>query len=174
MNLKMRTIPKAEQFPFSHERVPFFPDNSPVFPMKESQKRDTESINNLPKNQPKNLPINKAPKTSEMDLLKKVGIDEQLGDDFLKIRKAKKAPITKTALEGIEREAKAAGISVVDAVRICVERNWQGFKADWDWKPKQRQQKPGKQPALRIEYGDYEPLDENFNNMPVIAGERVS
>lgn len=54
---KKGTVPKMEQFPFSDETVPFFPDNSTVFPLKESQKRDTESINNLPKNQSKNLPV---------------------------------------------------------------------------------------------------------------------
>lgn len=64
-------------------------------------------------------------------MLKKAGVDEQLADDFLKARKAKKAPLTKTVLDGIEREAEAAGISVAEAVRICVERNWQGFKAEW-------------------------------------------
>lgn len=68
---------------------------------------------------------------TEMDMLKKAGIDTQLAKDFLKIRKAKKAPLTQTAMQGIEREAEAAGISTVEAVRICVERNWQGFKADW-------------------------------------------
>jgi hypothetical protein len=52
--------------------------------------------------------------------------------DYLKIRKAKKAgEFTKTAFEGIEREALAAGISIVDAIRICVERGWVGFKSEW-------------------------------------------
>jgi hypothetical protein len=36
------TVPKPEQFRFSAETVPLFPDNSTVFPPKESQKRDTE------------------------------------------------------------------------------------------------------------------------------------
>lgn len=171
---KSGTVPKTEQFPFSHETVPLFRDNSTVFPLKESQKRDTESINNLSKNQSGNLSINKAPKLSEMDLLKNCGIDGQLAEDFLRVRKAKKAPLTKTALDGILRESALAGISPADAMRICIDRNWQSFNAAWDWKPKKDQQKPGKQPAVRPEYGDYEPLDENFNNMPLIDGERVN
>lgn len=32
----------------------------------------------------------------------------------------------------------------------------------------------GRQPMPRIDYGEYEPLDENFNNMPLINGERVN
>jgi hypothetical protein len=128
---RMGAIPKKEQFPFSDERVPLFPDNSTVFPMKESQKRDTESNNNLTKNLSKNLPSNKSPELSEIDLLKKFGIDDQLVKDFLKIRKAQKAPLTQTALNGLEREASLAGMSVGDAVRVCVERNWRSFKGEW-------------------------------------------
>lgn len=169
------TVPKPEQFPFSDETVPLFPDNSTVFPLKESQKRDTESNNNLTKNRSKNLLNNKAPKTSDIDLLKKAGIDEQLANDFLKIRKAKKAPLTQTALKGIEREANVAGISIAEAVRICTERNWQTFNAKWDWQPKQSGQvRAAKQTMPRPDYSDYEPLDENFNNMPLINGERVN
>ncbi len=77
----------------------------------------------------------KKPKTektlTEADLLRNAGIDGQLADDFLKIRKVKRAPLTQTSLDGLEREACIAEISVVDAVRICVERNWQSFKAEW-------------------------------------------
>jgi hypothetical protein len=174
-NTKNGTVPKMEQFPFSDETVPLFPDNSTAFPLKESQKRDTESINNLTKNQSKNLSNNKAAKTSDIDLLKKSGIDEQLANDFLKIRKAKKAPLTQTALKGIEREANVAGISIVEAVRICTERNWQTFNAKWDWQPKQsRQVRAAKQTMPRPDYSDYTPLDENFNNMPAVNGERIS
>jgi len=58
-------------------------------------------------------------------------IPESLLKDFLKIRTAKKAPLTKTAWNGIIREAKKAGITTEEAVIISVERNWQGFNADW-------------------------------------------
>jgi hypothetical protein len=39
--------------------------------------------------------------STETELLKNYGVDGQLAKDFLKIRKAKKAPITETALKGI-------------------------------------------------------------------------
>jgi hypothetical protein len=39
---------------------------------------------------------------------------------------------------------------------------------------KQNQRANQKQPTQRPDYSDYTPLDENFNNMPVITGERVS
>jgi len=58
-------------------------------------------------------------------------VDPQVWADFLSIRKAKKAPMTETALKGIEREAKKAGWSLEKAISECVTRGWQSFKADW-------------------------------------------
>jgi hypothetical protein len=49
----------------------------------------------------------------------------------MKIRKAKRAPMTATALEAIKREAGKAGWSLNDAIKECVTRGWQGFKSDW-------------------------------------------
>ena len=52
--------------------------------------------------------------------------------DYLKVRKAKKAgELTKTCYEGIEREAKLAGITTEQALKFCCERGWVGFKASW-------------------------------------------
>lgn len=68
-----------------------------------------------------------------MDLLADFGITGQLADDFIVLRKAKKAPITETALKGYQSEADKAGISICEAVAIAIKRNWQGFNASWDW-----------------------------------------
>lgn len=51
--------------------------------------------------------------------------------DFLQLRKAKRAPITETALSTIRREAGKAGWELQAALEECVARGWQGFKADW-------------------------------------------
>lgn len=73
-------------------------------------------------------------KKSESDLLAEFGIVGQLAEDFLKLRKAKSAPITETALKGFQREAAKAGISLSDAITIAIERNWRGFSASWNWR----------------------------------------
>jgi hypothetical protein len=52
------------------------------------------------------------------------------------LRNKQKAAITKTAIEGIEREAAKAGLSLGDALRMCCERGWRGFKAEWVQQPK--------------------------------------
>ncbi len=74
------------------------------------------------------------------------GVLESVWEDFVKQRKAKKASITPTAIKGIEREARKAGISLNDALQEICSRGWAGFKADWmtdktktSWADKQRE-----------------------------------
>lgn len=47
------------------------------------------------------------------------------------LRKAKRAAITKTALQGIEREAQKAGLTLQAALQEMCARGWTGFKAEW-------------------------------------------
>ena len=58
-------------------------------------------------------------------------VTDQVWADFLQIRKAKRSPLTATALAGIEREAAKAGIGLQQALEVCCESGWVGFKADW-------------------------------------------
>jgi hypothetical protein len=77
---------------------------------------------------------NKSEKNEKFDAEKyliETGLSFDLIDDFVRVRKHKKAPLTKTAILGIEREAKIAKISLALAIEVCIERNWIGFKADW-------------------------------------------
>lgn len=73
-------------------------------------------------------------KKSESDLLAEFGIVGQLAEDFIAHRKSKRAAITKTVLVGYQREAHKAGIPLAEAITISIERNWQGFKAGWNWR----------------------------------------
>lgn len=59
------------------------------------------------------------------------GVSDSVWQDFQKLRKAKKAPITDTALNGIRLEAEKAGMSLGDALAMCCKRGWQGFEAAW-------------------------------------------
>ena len=58
-------------------------------------------------------------------------VSEKVWGDFMEVRKAKRAPLTATALEGIEREARKAGITLQAALETCCSRGWQGFDAGW-------------------------------------------
>jgi hypothetical protein len=63
---------------------------------------------------------------------------------FLTLRKAQRAPISQLVIDGIRREAGKAGIGIEDAMRICCERGWRGFKAEWvqEKPPRQVQARP--------------------------------
>jgi hypothetical protein len=60
------------------------------------------------------------------------GVTDETWQAFILVRRAKKAPITKLSMAGIEREALAKGRTVPDAIRIVCERGWTTYKAEWD------------------------------------------
>lgn len=59
------------------------------------------------------------------------GVSPLVFEDFKKLRKSLKAPLTQTALTGIANEAKKANISLEAALEMCCARGWRGFKAEW-------------------------------------------
>ena len=59
------------------------------------------------------------------------GVSQSVWDDFVKHRKAKKAQVTQTVIDGITKEAKKAGWPLEDALKETILRNWASFKADW-------------------------------------------
>jgi hypothetical protein len=59
------------------------------------------------------------------------GVDGGVWRDFKQHRKDKGAPLTETALAGIEREAAKAGWTLEAALIELMQRGWQGFKASW-------------------------------------------
>lgn len=73
-----------------------------------------------------------APRPPKAALLQRPDdVTEQVWPDWLAHRKAKRAPVTATALDGIRREAQRAGLSLDEALRISIAQGWQGFRADW-------------------------------------------
>jgi hypothetical protein len=59
------------------------------------------------------------------------GVTDIVWQDFIDLRKAKKAPISQSALDGISKEAGKAGITLQAALEMCCMRGWTGFKAEW-------------------------------------------
>ena len=59
------------------------------------------------------------------------GVSAELWESFLKLRKAKRAPMSELALAGIKKEADAAGWTLSEALSESVTRGWQSFKAEW-------------------------------------------
>lgn len=76
-----------------------------------------------------------APRRNWLDELIELGVSEKHARDWLEVRRGKKAKMTDTVLDGIQREARRANVSFGEAIRISAESGWQGFKADWVNKP---------------------------------------
>lgn len=73
------------------------------------------------------------PKKTAKALLAEFGITDQLADDFIALRKAKKAPITETTLNRLQKQADIAKLPLAEVVAIMLDRGWTGFQADWNW-----------------------------------------
>ena len=63
--------------------------------------------------------------------LSSLGVPSQIAMDWIAHRKAKKATPTRTAIDGIAREAGKAGMPLSEALSMCCQRGWVGFKAEW-------------------------------------------
>lgn len=72
----------------------------------------------------------KIPKTKTV-IEKPEEVSAGIWNDFVSLRKKKRAPITETALDGIRDEAQKAGWVLQRALAECCARGWQGFKAEW-------------------------------------------
>lgn len=73
----------------------------------------------------------RAPRFDAQAHLVSIGVDASIAADWLQHRKAVKAAPTLTAIDGIAKEAERAGISLSDALAVCCQRGWRGFKAEW-------------------------------------------
>ena len=58
-------------------------------------------------------------------------VDQQTWADWLSLRKAKKAPVTDTVLNGARREAESAGMPLDAFLQVWCLRGTQGLQADW-------------------------------------------
>jgi hypothetical protein len=59
------------------------------------------------------------------------GMTQAVAGDFLIHRRQIKAPLTLTALTGIQREASKAGLAMDEAATLMMNRGWRGFMASW-------------------------------------------
>ena len=60
-----------------------------------------------------------------------LGVPEQVAQDWQKVRKIKRSPLTHTSVMGAYRESLKTGLGFAEAISICCERGWVGFKAEW-------------------------------------------
>ncbi|EMR8575160.1 replication protein [Neisseria gonorrhoeae] len=84
---------------------------------------------------PETAPAAKAKKTgrheTELSLLADYGITGQAAEDFLQVRKAKRQPLTETAVRLIAADAEKCGMTALQAAEYAIASGWGSFRADW-------------------------------------------
>ena len=126
---------------------------------KEKRTNREQYVNEPPPNQ-EPITINHKPKNTNT-VAPPYGVTDGVWQDWLKLRKAKKAAVTQTALDGIQREADKARVSLQTALETCCERGWTGFKAEWmQSQPTHHDKNMG---AARAIFGD----ERNFNVLKI-------
>ena len=68
---------------------------------------------------------------SPLSRLLSLKVEQQVARDWLLIRKAKKKPLTETALNKIINQAKKGGYTLQAALTISCEEGWAGFDPSW-------------------------------------------
>lgn len=60
------------------------------------------------------------------------GVDKDVAESFLLLRKTRRSPVTQLVVDQIAKEAATVGKTLSQALATCVARGWQGYKAEWD------------------------------------------
>lgn len=60
-----------------------------------------------------------------------LGASENLINDWLLVRKNKKATNSETAFNSFKKELELSGLEINNVLTICIERSWSGFKSEW-------------------------------------------
>lgn len=68
---------------------------------------------------------------AELALLAGYGITGQVAADFLQVRKAKRQPLTETAMRLIAAEAEKCGMTALQAAEYAIANGWGSFRAEW-------------------------------------------
>ena len=97
------------------------------------------------KTQSKNISKSEANSENEIDIdndnnikkfsflkeLLSIGVERNIAEEWIKVRKNKKLTQTETAFRKTKSEIDKSGRSANDCITLCVERSWGGFKAEW-------------------------------------------
>jgi hypothetical protein len=103
-------------------------------------------------------------------------VSPQVWEDWLTLRRAKTAPVTKTVLASARREAEKAGLSFEHFLAVWCNRGSQGLEASW-LKPHERAGPSGNSQPSRQAQGvaailgvNANDLIADFNNGPLVQG----
>lgn len=60
-----------------------------------------------------------------------IGVTARVADDWLAVRRTKRATNTETAFRSIAAQIEKSGKPADDCIRLAAEQSWSGFRASW-------------------------------------------
>ncbi len=75
-------------------------------------------------------------KKKTISVQKPDGVEQEDWDEYLRLRKTKRAPLTKRALALLQSEGEKAEMTLQEVIVKCLEKSWVGFEAKWIEKEK--------------------------------------
>lgn len=60
-----------------------------------------------------------------------LGIEKQVVEDWIKVRRTKKATDTETAFNKIKKQIELCDLTANECIKIAVEKDWKGFEKSW-------------------------------------------
>ena len=58
-------------------------------------------------------------------------VDNKIANEYMKVRKTKKAVNTETAFNSLKNQIEKTTLSANEVITKCVEMSWSGFNAEW-------------------------------------------
>ena len=113
--------------------IPKSGQNNPEIRTKQSRNQEPQKKETITKERTKK--INKKSLLETLDFSTWPALpNQQIFDDWVAMRKAKKASISQTVINNFGKQFQIAfqnGLSVDECLSECITRNWQGFKYSW-------------------------------------------
>lgn len=126
---------KQEDFQQAIQQTEQQANNKQITSEQQANNNNQEYKKERSKEEKEDTNVSSKKKFSFLDELVAVGVDKQIAEDWIKVRKTKKLSQTETALNGTIKSLKEIeniyGLSFNDAIRICVEHSWGGCRADF-------------------------------------------
>ena len=101
----------------------------------ESTSESKRSINKpVTNNQSTNKPLKEKTKKTVFNFRKSLidlGVEEQVAEDWMKVRKTKKATNTETSFNRIKSQIEKSGKDPNECITLAVAKDWKGFEAGW-------------------------------------------
>ena len=106
------------------------------------KENNTKRVQTVDESSPNQEPITKKhkPVKDKKDVVPKfnfkkellaIGVSKETLEDWLIVRKKKKASNTKTAFNGLIKQINKSDLSPEEAIKYATEKSWSGFNASW-------------------------------------------